>query len=121
MDTLTVEEMLLYTAELKRAQREPLARKREAVDVLITDLALETCRHTRIGNAMDRGISGGQVGDPSTSRSIVWGIPILPQKLLQLPNPEACVNSICLVDWQRLAFVCVLSLSDTTGEPGHND
>ena len=56
-----MEEMLLYTAELKRSLGESLASKREAVDALIEDLGLVACRGTRIGNAMHRGISGGQV------------------------------------------------------------
>lgn len=61
MDVLTVEEMLLYTAQLKRPLREDTASKRAAVDALIRDLGLDGCRNTRIGNAMHRGISGGQV------------------------------------------------------------
>ncbi len=55
-----MEEMLLYTAELKRPLSESLASKREAVDALIEDLNLGSCRRTRIGNALHRGISGGQ-------------------------------------------------------------
>ena len=55
-----MEEMLLYTAQLKRPLREDTASKRAAVDALIRDLGLDGCRNTRIGNAMHRGISGGQ-------------------------------------------------------------
>ena len=61
VDVLTVEEMLMYTAELKRPLRERTASKRRAVDALIEDLNLSGCRATRIGNSMHRGISGGQV------------------------------------------------------------
>jgi ABC-type multidrug transport system ATPase subunit len=60
VDNLTVYEMLLYTAELKRPLKESSASKREAVDMLIEDLNLGACRSTRIGNRMHRGISGGQ-------------------------------------------------------------
>ncbi|GLC42438.1 hypothetical protein PLESTF_000812600 [Pleodorina starrii] len=60
VDTLTVYEMLLYTAELKRPLSEPLASKREAVEALISRLALEKCRDVRIGSPLKRGISGGQ-------------------------------------------------------------
>ncbi len=42
--TLTVGEMLLYTAELKRSISEPLSSKQEAVDELLKRLALESCK-----------------------------------------------------------------------------
>lgn len=57
---LTVEEMLLYTAEMKRSMKEPMSSKQAAVDKLIQTLALESCRGVVIGNAMVKGISGGQ-------------------------------------------------------------
>ncbi|KXZ46460.1 hypothetical protein GPECTOR_43g896 [Gonium pectorale] len=60
VDTLTVYEMLLYTAELKRPLSEPLEAKRAAVERLIGRLALEKCRDVRIGSPLKRGISGGQ-------------------------------------------------------------
>jgi hypothetical protein len=41
---LTVEEMMLYTAELKRPRSEPLAAKKAAVAQLLEKLALTTCR-----------------------------------------------------------------------------
>lgn len=41
---LTVEEMLLYTAELKRPRSEPLSSKKAAVDELLQKLALTSCR-----------------------------------------------------------------------------
>ena len=62
VDVLTVEEMLMYTAELKRPVKEQHSSKKAAVDALINNLGLETCRNVRIGNSMARGISGGQVG-----------------------------------------------------------
>ena len=52
----------MYTAELKRPVTEQHSSKKAAVDALINDLGLETCRNVRIGNSMARGISGGQVG-----------------------------------------------------------
>jgi hypothetical protein len=42
--SLTVYEMLLYTAELKRPLQEPLASKKEAVEGVLAKLALNTCR-----------------------------------------------------------------------------
>lgn len=41
---LTVREMLMYTAELKRPSEESLASKRAAVDRLLSKLALDACR-----------------------------------------------------------------------------
>ncbi|PNW71306.1 hypothetical protein CHLRE_16g648700v5 [Chlamydomonas reinhardtii] len=57
---LTVREMLLYTAELKRPLGEPLADKKAAVDQLLDALALTRCAGVRIGSPEARGISGGQ-------------------------------------------------------------
>ena len=57
---LTVREMLLYTAELKCPREEPLAAKAERVSQLLELLALDGCAGTHIGDAMARGISGGQ-------------------------------------------------------------
>ncbi|KAK9845354.1 hypothetical protein WJX81_004187 [Elliptochloris bilobata] len=57
---LSVREMLLYTAELKCALSEPLAGKRQRVAALLERLALQTCADTTIGDALSRGISGGQ-------------------------------------------------------------
>ena len=44
VDTLTVEEMLMYTALLKRPLSEPRESKVQEVDRLVTRLALQTCR-----------------------------------------------------------------------------
>lgn len=41
---LTVEEMLLYTAELKRPRQIPLSEKQAAVEELLDKLALKPCR-----------------------------------------------------------------------------
>ncbi|GLC33334.1 hypothetical protein PLESTB_000344800 [Pleodorina starrii] len=57
---LTVYEMLLYTAEMKRPISEPLESKKQAVEDLLEKLALNRCRDVKIGNAMAKGISGGQ-------------------------------------------------------------
>jgi hypothetical protein len=46
---LTVEEMLLYTAELKRPRSIPLADKQAAVEKLLDKLGLNTCRWAAAG------------------------------------------------------------------------
>lgn len=60
VDTLTCQEMLLYTAQLKRPRTEPLAAKQAAVQALLSKLCLSSCAHTQIGSCLKRGISGGQ-------------------------------------------------------------
>ncbi|KAL4428045.1 hypothetical protein ABPG75_002134 [Micractinium tetrahymenae] len=60
LPTLTVHEMLMYTAELKRPTSEPREEKQAAVEELLQVLALEGCRNVKIGSNLERGISGGQ-------------------------------------------------------------
>lgn len=45
-----------------RPCQEPLREKRQRVDELLEMLALQGCKDTYIGDALARGISGGQVG-----------------------------------------------------------
>lgn len=58
LDNLTVYEQLLYTSELKNSQKESLARKKARVEVVISQLSMESCKNVTIGSAMKRGISG---------------------------------------------------------------
>ena len=81
----------MYTAELKRPVKEQHSSKKAAVDALINDLGLETCRNVRIGNSMARGISGGQVG------------------MKGAPGRLHCVHRLCLV--------CTASSGVTTEHP----
>lgn len=67
IDNLTVFEMLLYTAELKLDMRMSFLDKCKKVQTVIEQLALNTCRDTRIGSALLRGISGGTRVNVSSS------------------------------------------------------
>jgi hypothetical protein len=58
LDNLTVQEMLMYTAEMKNPVNEPLASKAAKVQLVIEQLALGSCRGVLIGNTLRRGISG---------------------------------------------------------------
>ena len=58
--TLTVYEMLLYTAELKTPTSVSHADKVLKVEQVIEKLRLQDCRNTVIGDVLNRGISGGQ-------------------------------------------------------------
>ena len=55
--------MLVYTACLKRPVSEPRKDKQAAVDSLLDKLGLAGCRDVKIGDPLDKGISGGQVRD----------------------------------------------------------
>ena len=57
---LTVDEMLMYTAELKLEVSTSDEDRHMAVENVIKTLALDTCRNTLIGSPDNRGISGGQ-------------------------------------------------------------
>lgn len=61
---LTVREMLLYTAELKRPMHEPFAQKQAAVNHILEKLSLEDCQNVIVGTQYIAGISGGQVPRP---------------------------------------------------------
>lgn len=50
--------MLLYTADLKLPRCMPYKDKVRKVSLIITQLALTTCQHVRIGSSVQRGISG---------------------------------------------------------------
>lgn len=60
VNELTVFNMLLYTAELKLPTSVTRKEKIQRVEEIIEILALQKCRDTVIGNALARGISGGQ-------------------------------------------------------------
>ena len=88
LDTLNVEEMLMYTAELKRPTSEPLANKRATVEELLEVLALDTCRTVAIGSPLASGISGGQ------AKRVNIGIALITQpKVLFLDEPTSGLDS----------------------------
>jgi len=57
---LTVKQMLMYTAALRLPTTFTAAEQAQRVDEVLTQLSLTSCAHTVIGNALKRGISGGQ-------------------------------------------------------------
>lgn len=85
---LTVEEMLMYTAELKRPRSESRATKRAAVEELLNKLALTECRAVKIGNPLEKGISGGQ------SKRTNIGIALITNpRVLMLDEPTSGLDS----------------------------
>ena len=65
---LTVRQMLMYTAELRLPTTAPTKDKVARVDETIARLDLSSCTNTVIGNALQRGISGGQAKRVNLSR-----------------------------------------------------
>jgi ABC-type multidrug transport system ATPase subunit/ABC-type multidrug transport system permease subunit len=59
-ESLTVQETLMYSAMLRLPRRFSKEEKSRRVDNIIAQLGLEQCRNTRIGNEVNRGISGGE-------------------------------------------------------------
>jgi len=59
MDIFTVFEVLMFSANLRLLNHTPEQREAK-VNKLIEDLGIQACRNTRIGNVLDRGISGGE-------------------------------------------------------------
>ena len=60
ISALTVHEMLMYTAELKRPLEESAESKEAACEKLLHDLGLAGARDVLVGSEMVKGISGGQ-------------------------------------------------------------
>ncbi|GBF88373.1 hypothetical protein Rsub_01085 [Raphidocelis subcapitata] len=88
VDTLTVFEMLMYTAALKRPRTEGRAAKLAAAEALIGKLALEICRDTRIGSALKRGISGGQAKRTNIAIALITDA-----RVLLLDEPTSGLDS----------------------------
>ena len=85
---LQVEEMLMYTAELKLSSSLSKAHKQARVDETIEQLGLQSCRKTRIGTEMSRGISGGQ------AKRVNIGIALITDpKVLFLDEPTTGLDS----------------------------
>ncbi|KIZ07852.1 hypothetical protein MNEG_0105 [Monoraphidium neglectum] len=85
---LTVEEMLLYTAELTRPRQEGRAAKRDAVEELLDKLALTTCRGVKIGNPLEKGISGGQAKRTNIGIALITN-----PRVLMLDEPTSGLDS----------------------------
>ncbi|KAG1961198.1 broad substrate specificity ATP-binding cassette transporter ABCG2b [Pimephales promelas] len=61
MGTLTVQENLLFSANLRLPRKQySTADKEKKVESIIQELGLEDCAHTKIGTEFIRGVSGGE-------------------------------------------------------------
>ena len=68
---------LRYTAELKLPSSITAKERHDRVEEVIQMLDLESCRHTLIGNALSRGISGGQAKRVNIGLALIQRPPIL--------------------------------------------
>ena len=59
-ETLTVRENLMFSANLRLSGKENVRRKNEIVDLVISQLGLEKCAHSKIGHQGNRKVSGGE-------------------------------------------------------------
>ncbi|CAL5053673.1 unnamed protein product [Urochloa decumbens] len=99
---LTVEETLVFAAFLRLPARMSKQQKRDRVDAIIAELNLERCRHTKIGGAFVRGVSGGERKRTSIGYEI-----LVDPSLLLLDEPTSGLDSTSasklIVVLQRLA------------------
>lgn len=82
----------MYTAEMKNPVRDSLASKKAKVALVMEQLALTSCKSVKIGNALDRGISGAPAVSPIIQAASA-GPPFHPSVRRGLtavvPKPEA--------------------------------
>ncbi|KAL6839469.1 hypothetical protein ACP4OV_030739 [Aristida adscensionis] len=85
---LTVEETLVFAAFLRLPACMSKQQKRDRVDAIIAELNLERCRHTKIGGAFVRGVSGGERKRTSIGYEI-----LVDPSLLLLDEPTSGLDS----------------------------
>uniref|UniRef100_A0A804R3T4 ABC transporter domain-containing protein n=1 Tax=Zea mays TaxID=4577 RepID=A0A804R3T4_MAIZE len=85
---LTVEETLVFAAFLRLPACMSKQQKRDRVDAIIAELNLERCRHTKIGGAFVRGVSGGERKRTSIGNEI-----LVDPSLLLLDEPTSGLDS----------------------------
>uniref|UniRef100_A0A3Q7HG11 ABC transporter domain-containing protein n=1 Tax=Solanum lycopersicum TaxID=4081 RepID=A0A3Q7HG11_SOLLC len=85
---LTVEETLVFAAFLRLPCKMSRRQKYERVEVIIKELGLERCRHTRIGGGLVKGVSGGERKRASIGHEI-----LVDPSLLLLDEPTSGLDS----------------------------
>ena len=102
IDVLTVEEQLLYTAELKLPAGLPAHVKAARVAELVAELGLGECARTPIGNVLARTISGGQAKRCNIGVALIAQPPIL---LLDEPTTglDSCIAQMVTDALRRIA------------------
>jgi ABC-type multidrug transport system ATPase subunit len=77
MPTMTVEECLMFAANLRLPENLPLSEKKRRVDDVLKQLSIEHIRKKTIGGVLKRGISGGEKRRVSIGMALVVSPTIL--------------------------------------------
>ncbi|CAO2831957.1 unnamed protein product [Amaranthus hypochondriacus] len=85
---LSVEETLVFAAYLRLPNTISRKQKYQRVEMIIKELGLERCRHTRVGGELVRGISGGERKRTSIGYEI-----LVDPSLLLLDEPTSGLDS----------------------------
>ncbi|KAG6637842.1 hypothetical protein I3843_11G201000 [Carya illinoinensis] len=85
---LTVEETLVFAAFLRLPSNISQQQKYARVEMIVKELGLERCRHTRIGGGFVKGISGGERKRTSIGHEI-----LVDPSLLLLDEPTSGLDS----------------------------
>ncbi|KAF5728479.1 ABC transporter G family member 26 isoform X2 [Tripterygium wilfordii] len=85
---LTVEETLVFSAFLRLPGNMSSQQKYARVEMIVKELGLERCRHTRIGGGLVKGISGGEQKRTSIGYEI-----LVDPSLLLLDEPTSGLDS----------------------------
>ncbi|KAA8527088.1 hypothetical protein F0562_008683 [Nyssa sinensis] len=85
---LTVEETLVFAAFLRLPSSMSPRQKYERVEMIVKELGLERCRHTRVGGGFIKGISGGERKRTSIGHEI-----LVDPSLLLLDEPTSGLDS----------------------------
>ncbi|PIN16003.1 Transporter, ABC superfamily (Breast cancer resistance protein) [Handroanthus impetiginosus] len=85
---LTVEETLLFAAFLRLPSKMSQCQKYQKVELVVKELGLERCRHTRIGGGFIKGVSGGERKRTSIGYEI-----LVDPSLLLLDEPTSGLDS----------------------------
>jgi ABC-type multidrug transport system ATPase subunit len=93
----TVEQMLMYTAELKMPAATPYAEKQQRVNDIIENLRLSNCRKTKIGNVLKRGISGGQAKRVNIALALLTRPLVLCMDEPTSGLDSSMANSVCML------------------------
>lgn len=86
---LTVEETIQYSAKFRLPQGSTPEQIKEKVNSVIKMLELEKCRDTKIGDGIDRGVSGGE-----RKRAVIGAEIVTDPKLLLLDEPTTGLDSV---------------------------
>ncbi|XP_043691070.1 ABC transporter G family member 26 [Telopea speciosissima] len=85
---LTVEETLIFAAFLRLPSNMTQQQKHSRVEMIVKELGLESCRHTRIGGSLVKGVSGGERKRTSIGHEI-----LVDPSLLLLDEPTSGLDS----------------------------